>query len=61
MMVACVKAYELTNTRSARRKVGAPYKQAACQLNLSRNILGSVDSSTAEPIYRTMVMPIYGY
>ena len=37
------------------------YKQAASRLNLLRKIRSLVDSSTAELIYRTMIMPIFGY
>ena len=37
------------------------YKQAAGRLNLLRKIRGLIDSATAELIYRTMIMPIFGY
>ena len=37
------------------------YKQAASRLNLLQKTRGFVDSSTAELIYRTVVMSIFGY
>ena len=37
------------------------YKQAISRLSLLRKIRGFVDSSTAELIYRIMLMPIFGY
>ena len=37
------------------------YKKATGQLNLLRRIRGLIDSSTVELIYKTMIMPVFGY
>ena len=37
------------------------YKKAAGRLNLLRRIRDLIDLSTAELIYRTMIMPVFGY
>ena len=37
------------------------YKQAASRLKLLRKVRGLIDSSTADLIYRIMIMPIFEY
>ena len=37
------------------------YKKATGRLNLLRRIRSSIDSASAEKIYRTMIMPVFGY
>ena len=37
------------------------YKKATGRLNLLRRIRGLIDSSTAELIYKTVIMPVFGY
>ena len=37
------------------------YKRATGRLNLLRRVGGLIDSSTAELIYKTMIMPVFGY
>ena len=37
------------------------YKQATGRLNLLRRIRSSIDSASSEKIYRTMIMPVFGY
>ena len=39
----------------------AIYKKAAGRVNLLRRIRNSIDSATAEKIYRTMIMPVFTY
>ncbi len=37
------------------------YKKATGRLNLLRQIRSSIDTTSAEKIYRTMIMPVFGY
>ena len=37
------------------------YKKATGRLNLLRRIRSSIDTASAEKIYRTMIMPVFGY
>ena len=37
------------------------YKKATGRLNLHRRIRSSIDSASAEKIYHTMIMPVFGY
>ena len=37
------------------------YKKATGRLNILRRIRSSIDSASAEKIYRTMIMPVFGY